>query len=276
MKSLTTHVAFIVSIACVAAGCGGAAEPASRSDAVTSPGPLTLSMAAAGPLVQGTFTPYTVTLTNTTPNTITIISLSADFPDATINQIPAGCVRAPGGQPEFICGIQSIAAGAALVFDTQVRPDIAGTVTFQAVSSGNGANLNFLSDVESVAPAATDVQVTGSSSNGSPPLGSVFTYTLQVKNNGPFATYGGVSFTDILPASLAFLGVSTTTGTCTGGATVSCSLGDLAVGAQAVIRISVRAPSSAQTIVDTASVVIGAQPDRNPANNSVSVTVTAK
>lgn len=61
-----------------------------------------------------------------------------------------------------------------------------------------------------------------------------------------------------------------------GGASVSCSLGDLAVGVQATIAISTQAPSTAQTIVNTATVAIGQQTDRDLTNNSVSVTVTPK
>jgi len=37
-----------------------------------------------------------------------------------------------------------------------------------------------------VAPAATDIQINGTASNGSPSTGSEFTYTYQVKNAGPW------------------------------------------------------------------------------------------
>ena len=275
MEKHGTYVAILAALA--ACGSERSFEPRSHaSGAVTSPGPLTISMTPAGPLVQGTFTQYTVSITNTTPNLITLVDVEADFPFATMNQIPAGCVRAPGGQPEFICGIQSIAPGVTLTFQTQVRPDVAGPLTFVAVTSGNGANINVVQDDENAAPAPTDVQVTGSASTGSPPRGSQYFYTFQVKNDGPYPTFGGVSFTDSLPASLAFVGVITNTGSCTTGQTVNCALGDLAVGAQAVISIIVQAPLVAESIADSASVAIGQQPDRNPANNSVTVTVATK
>ncbi len=57
---------------------------------------------------------------------------------------------------------------------------------------------------------------------------------------------------------------------------MSCALGDLAVGAQAVVQISVQAPFLAQTIVDTASISLPQQTDRQPANNAVSVNVATK
>jgi uncharacterized repeat protein (TIGR01451 family) len=126
-----------------------------------------------------------------------------------------------------------------------------------------------------VTPAPTDVQVTGFASTGSPKLGSVYSYTFQVKNDGPFLA-PSVTFSDALPASLSFVGVTSNSGACSQAAgSVSCALGDLAVGSQADVLISVQAPATAQSITDNAS-VSEAVTDRNPANNTVAVTVQAK
>ncbi|HEY6908378.1 MAG TPA: DUF11 domain-containing protein [Myxococcales bacterium] len=260
------------------AACGGTALPQARgsADIVAAAGPLALSMGPAAPLVEGTSTAYAMTVTNTTAAAMNSVTFSASFPQSTINQIPASCVRIGGGQPEIICSVASIAPGASVSFDTQVRPNVAGTLTYTCGAAASGSLLNLLDDVEAVSPAPTDVQVTGSASSGAPPLGSAFTYTFQVKNDGPYPSFGGVTFSDVLPSSLTFLAVSTSAGTCAGGASVSCALGDLAVGGQATIQISVRAPAVAQSVADTASVSIGAQADRNPANDSVSITVTPK
>lgn len=264
----------------VLAACGGVApsEPQARGNtsAVTAAGSLALSMAPAAPLVEGTATPYAMTVTNTTAAAMNAVTFTASFPQSTVNQVPAGCVRIGGGLPEIVCLVASIAPGVTVQFDPQVRPNVAGTLTYSCSAATSGSLVEVLDDVEQVAPAPTDVQVTGSASNGSPALGSAFTYTFQVKNNGPYPTFGGVSFGDVLPASLTFLAVSTSAGACAGGASVSCALGDLAVGAQATVQISVQAPAVAQSVVDTASVAIGAQADRNPANDSVSITVTPK
>ena len=59
-----------------------------------------------------------------------------------------------------------------------------------------------------VAPAATDVQITSAASTGSPSVGSTFTYTDQIKNAGPWGTFGGIIFADTLPASLTIVGAS--------------------------------------------------------------------
>jgi len=143
-----------------------------------------------------------------------------------------------------------------------------------------------------VAPAATDIQITGSASNGAPPAGSNFTYTYQVKDAGPWGTYGGIVFVDTLPASLTYVDaflpvVLPNTGTlfenhvCSAvGQTVMCPLNDMQTGGttnQATIILTVAASSVAQQIVNTASVhTVLPQTDSNPANNSVSVTVTTK
>ena len=278
MRTFPFHAACLAILALAAFRCGGSErlDPASRSHALASaPGALTLTMDADAPLVQGSFSPYTVTITNTTADPIAF-GLGLDFPGTTLTGLPAACVGLGGGSPLFACPNLSLDAGAILGVQFKIRPGIAGSVSYGASVAGATFPSNSALDVENVAPAATDVQVTGSSSNGSPPLGSAFTYTFQVKNNGPFGTFGGVSFTDALPASLTFLDVSSDSGTCSGGATVSCDLGDLPVGRQTTIKIRVQAPLSPQTIADTASIAIGQQTDRQPANDSVTVTVTAK
>jgi uncharacterized repeat protein (TIGR01451 family) len=143
-----------------------------------------------------------------------------------------------------------------------------------------------------VAPAATDIQITGSASNGAPPAGSNFTYTYQVKNAGPWGTYGGIIFVDTLPSSLTYVGsfvtaISPSTGQpveaqlCTAvGQTVTCPLFDLQNGGttgQVTITLTVTASSVSQQIVNTASAAtVLPQTDSNPANNSVTVTVTTK
>jgi len=275
------YAACLAVLALGAVRCGGSEQagldPASKNSSAlaSAPGVLALTMAADAPLVQGTFTPYTVTVTNTTAGPMSF-NLGLDFTDTTVTALPAACVGLGGRSGLFVCPGLSLDAGATFVVQARIRPNVAGSVTYGADVAGATFPDNAAIDTEDVAPGATDVQVTGSSSNGSPPLGSAFTYTFQVKNSGPFATFGGVSFTDALPASLAFLDVSSNIGLCSGGAIVSCTLGDLPVGGQATIKISVQAPLSAQTIANTGSVAIGQQTDRQPANDSFTVTVTAK
>jgi uncharacterized repeat protein (TIGR01451 family) len=279
--------AFAMSLGMAALGCGASdgtgSESISRSrEELTSPGDYAVTLAASRALVQGARTAYTASVTNNTANpSLTIITV-IDFPGATINLVPATCARIG---PELLrCASPAVPAGTTLTYATAITPNQAGPATYGAsvdvfdpttgVTTGPE---NSVDDAPFVAPAPTDVQVTGSSNQGSPPLGSVFTYTFQVKNNGPFTTFGGVSFTDPLPVALSFVDVTTDTGSCTAGPEVGCALGDLAVGQQATIRIDVQAPNAAQSLTNAVSIALtGPQADRNPSNDTVSVTVTAK
>jgi len=149
-----------------------------------------------------------------------------------------------------------------------------------------------ITDRNVVAPAATDIQISGAAGTGSPALGSTFTYTYQVKNAGPWGTYGGITFVDTLPASLTYvsssqivvsplLGQPVTVNNCSlAGQTVTCPLGELQNGGpsgQVTVTLTVEAPSAAEQIVNTASVhTVAPQTDSNPANNSVAVSVTTR
>jgi len=153
----------------------------------------------------------------------------------------------------------------------------------------------FITHNSVVAPAATDIQINGAASNGSPSRGSEFTYTYQVRNAGPWGTSGGIVFVDTLPASLTHVSSSVTltrlspqTGQpATGqffcsavGQTVMCPIPDLQNGGlsgQVTVVITVSASSVAQQIVNTASVhTVLPQEDSNTANNSTTVSVTTK
>lgn len=115
----------------------------------------------------------------------------------------------------------------------------------------------------------TDLSITKTDSADPSRAGQNLTYTLTVRNNGPNPATG-VTVTDDLPGSLSARSSSATQGSCSGTTTVTCNLGDLAVGASATVRIVIR-PSAAGEITNTATVA-GNQPDPNRANNSASQT----
>lgn len=113
----------------------------------------------------------------------------------------------------------------------------------------------------------TDLSITKTDSADPARAGRNLTYTLSVTNNGPTAATG-VTVTDNLPSGLSARSASASQGSCSGTTTVTCAIGNLAVGASATVTIVVR-PSAAGTITNTAS-VSGDQPDPNSANNSAS------
>ena len=106
------------------------------------------------------------------------------------------------------------------------------------------------------APAVADLQ-------------DVISYTLTVTNNGPNPA-SGVKVTDTLPAGMVFSAANPSQGTCTGGPTVTCTLGDMASGATATVEIKATA-TAAGTVTNTARVETGV-PDPNAANDTAQAT----
>ena len=122
-----------------------------------------------------------------------------------------------------------------------------------------------------------DLQISASASTGSPNAGANFSYTFQVKNSGPGSAVSS-TFSDTLPSGVGFNAatVNGVTGACAfADPLVSCDLGSLASGGQAVIVVSAYAPSTTGTFADTGSTSSGTA-DPNSANNAVTVTIQVK
>jgi len=280
-------------------------------------------------------TTYTWRATNNSATvTLNGVILGSHWGDYCINTIgtaATNCAVAPPTGPTLIslapgCGGQSpsefptdvavmgiwctpstgvtLAPGASVSGSVTVRPGTGGPAFYTVYSSHtplSGTGLGQLDPVINfrgmIAPAATDIQITGSASNGSPTVGSTFTYTYQIKNAGPWGTYGGLTFTDTLPPSLTFVGSAVTQATldrttgqlvqftvqnaCSAvGQTVVCPLRDLTNAGlpnQATITLTVAAVGPAQLIANTATVhTVSPQDDSNLANNSVTVNVASK
>jgi hypothetical protein len=91
-----------------------------------------------------------------------------------------------------------------------------------------------------------------------------------VTNNGPSADTG-VKITDPMPTGNTFVSATSTQGTCTGGAILTCDIGTMAAGAQVTITL-VTTPSAAGTQTNTVA-VSGDRPETNTANNQATATV---
>jgi hypothetical protein len=91
-----------------------------------------------------------------------------------------------------------------------------------------------------------------------------------VTNNGPNADTG-VMVTDPMPGGNTFVSATTSQGTCTGGAILTCNIGPMAANAKVTITL-VTTPSTvgAQTNVVKVS---GNRPETNTANNTATATV---
>lgn len=130
------------------------------------------------------------------------------------------------------------------------------------------------------ATTGADIQVSGSSSLGSPVQGQPYTYTWQVKNSGPQDALS-VTFTHDMTAGTvvwAQVQAPTFSTNCSltadgaGGTLVSCPMQVLKGGQMTVIE-SVTAPSTIGTYATTGTATATGLVDPQPSNNSFTVSV---
>ena len=222
-----------------------------------------------------------------TPSTPTLISLGSGCAGQGANDIP------PSAKFGAWCTAQSgvtLAPGATVSGTVTLRPGSGGPANYIVYSLYNDpitgqqkglAGEATIHDSNVIAPAAVDEQLTGSASTGSPAVGTSFSYNYQVKNAGPWGTFGGVTFTDVLPANVAYVGYTATPGVVCAALlqTVTCQIPDKLNqnGQSTTISLTVTAPATPQPIVNSASIAFTSpQSDANTANNSLAIAVTSK
>jgi uncharacterized repeat protein (TIGR01451 family)/CSLREA domain-containing protein len=123
--------------------------------------------------------------------------------------------------------------------------------------------------------AAADLSL-AASVPGTGTIGAPLTYTLTVTNNGPGAATG-VTVTDTLPAGVTLFGSTASQGSCSGTATVTCSLGTIdssATGTTNTASVTITVlPTTAGSLSNSAS-VSETTTDPVSTNNTASATTT--
>ncbi|HZI87832.1 MAG TPA: PQQ-dependent sugar dehydrogenase, partial [Pyrinomonadaceae bacterium] len=120
-----------------------------------------------------------------------------------------------------------------------------------------------------ISPTSIDLSLTKSASPNPGQVGISLSYRITITNNGP-ALATNVSMVDTLPSGLTFVTATPTQGSCNGAGPVTCSLGNLAAGASAVVTIAVN-PTSTGSVMNSAT-VSAAETDFDASNNSASIT----
>jgi uncharacterized repeat protein (TIGR01451 family) len=137
------------------------------------------------------------------------------------------------------------------------------------VTTGNDGHDQ--SSASTCVQALVDLSVTKAGSPATQTLGTGnITWTIVVTNNGPDADTG-VTIADPMPAGNTFVSATSTKGSCTGGAILNCTIGDMAAGESVTITL-VTTPSAAGTQTNTVTVA-GNRPETNTTNNQATATV---
>jgi uncharacterized repeat protein (TIGR01451 family) len=115
-----------------------------------------------------------------------------------------------------------------------------------------------------------DLAITKSGAPNPLTVGNNITWTMVVTNNGP-NNATGVNVADPIPAGTTFVSASTSQGSCTGGAMLSCSLGNLNVGVS--VTITLVTSTQVTGLVPNTATVVGNEAETNTANNTASASV---
>lgn len=230
--------------------------------------------ASPDPVTPGSTLTYTLTATNNGPedatNVIVTDTLPAGLSLVSVTSSQGTCTGT------VTCNLGTLPSGATATITIVVTVDAA---------TGCGATLpntaSIVSDVpdpdltNNTASTATlvdcpaDLSISKSASSTQVVAGNDITYTLTVKNHGP-SDATGVTATDILPAGVTLVSVTTTQGSC--DVTVTCNLGNLASGAIATITIVVTVdPATPSGSITNTATVSGNETDPTPGNNEASV-----
>ncbi|HEX4824477.1 MAG TPA: hypothetical protein VFV19_09195 [Candidatus Polarisedimenticolaceae bacterium] len=228
------------------------------------------------PVNAGSNVTYTITVSNAGPSAATSLIVDGDIPTGSTFQSASGTGWTCGFNAGTVtCTMPTLAVASAPAITVVVTAPASGSAMqfrIEVGSSTADANLsNNAATADTAVAMVDDLSIVKTASASSVASGTNFTYTLAVSNAGPSAA-SSVTVTDPLPAGLTFVSANGTGWSCSQAAgTVTCTRSSLAVGAAPAIAITVKAPASPGTIVNTATVAAAADP--NAANNSSSASV---
>ncbi|HEX8410357.1 MAG TPA: hypothetical protein VF883_15945 [Thermoanaerobaculia bacterium] len=226
---------------------------------------------------------FAITVTNAGPSSAVNVSLT----DVLAPTLTFVSIAQTGG-PAFTCGqaagtvtctIAALAPAAPATFDlvatTTVEGPISNTANVTSATPDPVPANNSSTTATNVTRQVADLSIAKTANATEFVPGAPAVYTLAVTNNGP-GPASNVVVTDILPAGTTLLSATTTQGSCSGSATVTCTLGTLSALATATIALEVRLPLTPGPVMNSATVT-SSDADPTPANNAATaiITVTA-
>lgn len=227
---------------------------------------------------------YSLTASNNGPNAATGVRAVDTLPTGTTfvsATAPAGFACSTAGQI-VTCAADTLANGAVAIIPITVTVGagsatgvLNNTATISSTTTDDVPSNNTATASTSITQTA-DVSITQSAAPSPTVLaGNTLTYTLTASNSGP-SNAANVVISDPIPTGTTFVSASTTAGTCAAAnGTLSCPVGALAPGAQAVITMIVKvAPDTAVSSIVNTSTVSSTTPDAVNTNNTAATTVT--
>ena len=244
---------------------------------VFSPADLSLTNTdSSDPVRVGDPLTYTLVVTNSGSSDATGVVLTDTLPSGVslqaVNFSQGACTTQPG---QVRCEMGTISVGALAVVAIAIIPDasagiapITNIASVTALEEDSDESDNTASQDTTITPVA-DVSVTATDFPGAVAAGETFTYSLTVTNNGP-SQVTGVVLTSRLPERAIFQSATATQESCIeSDGTVSCHLGALDIGAQAVVTMPVETTLGFGIVVISNFVdVTGQEFDPNISNNA--------
>ncbi len=228
---------------------------------------------------------YTLAVRNNGPSVTTGFNVADTLPpNVTLVGVPTGADWTFTGQNGTYNGTLAVGSTTSYSFRGKVNVGSGNIVNSAVVNRGSVPDElpdNNSAQVTTAVTAGADLLLSKSVSPAPAAAGSVVTYTLTVRNDGP-SPATGVSVSDPLPEGFVITGGSAPANwSCSsdaGNSVRTCTLaGSMAAGAQAVITITAQVPStgtnSSGTVTNTAQ-VSATTPDPVPGNNAGTVGLT--
>ncbi|HET7437677.1 MAG TPA: DUF11 domain-containing protein [Thermoanaerobaculia bacterium] len=205
-----------------------------------------------------------VTLTDTLPANATFVSVTQN--SGPLFNCTSGAT--------VTCTVATLAAGDTASFALVVNVPASATGSLQnaatvASDTLDSNALNNNTSLETAIVASTDVAI-AKTAGATVNAGTDLTWTVTVTNNGP-SDAANVSVTDTLPANTTFVSATQPTGptfSCTGGATITCTIATLASGATATFSFTGHVDPSATGTIDNTATISTTTPETNNNNNS--------
>ena len=168
-------------------------------------------------------------------------------------------------------------SNASITLTALVDAGLSGTITNTATvttTSEDAESQNNAVSASVVVLPNPELSLMKFASGTSVPSVRLLTYTLTITNLGP-STSTESTVTDVLPSGLALTATTTVGETCVGESIVTCLVGCLAVGAQALVTLITQlANADLGTIINTATIRTSTPQDPNTSNNTGTATTT--